>query len=76
MRRKQIIYLLRKMEKTDTFFLVHNFNTVPENLIAYTDNYLIVDASDKPEVVHEIEQKGLNSIHVENTGHNITTYFS
>ena len=40
------------MEKTDTFFLIHNFNTVPENLIAYTDNYLIVDASDKPEVVH------------------------
>ena len=64
------------MEKTDTFFLIHNYNTVPENLIEYTDNYLIVDASDKPEVVHEIEQKGLNSIHVENTGHNITTYFS
>ena len=61
------------MEKTDTFFLIHNYNTVPENLIEYTDNYLIVDASDKPEVVHEIEQKGLNSIHVENTGHNITS---
>ena len=32
-------------QKTDNFFLIHNFNTVPEELLAYCKDYLIVDAS-------------------------------
>lgn len=64
------------MKKTDNFFLIHNFNTVPEELLEYCRDYLIVDASTEDEVVGELERKGMNFIHVENTGHNITTYFS
>lgn len=64
------------MKKTDNFFLIHNFNTVPEDLLAYCKDYLIVDASTDEKTVEELRKKGLNFIHVENTGHNITTYFS
>lgn len=63
------------MKKTDNFFLIHNFNTVPEELLAYCKDYLIVDASTEEETVKALQEKGLNFIHVENTGHNITTYF-
>lgn len=61
------------MRKTDNFFLIHNYNTVPLDLLEYCDNYLIYDASDDPVVKEQI--KDLNHIDVPNTGHNITTYF-
>ncbi len=61
--------------KTDTFFLIHNYNTVPVDLINYCDNYIIYDTSDDESVVSELEDKGLNYIHRENTGHNLTSYF-
>lgn len=64
------------MKKTDNFFLIHNFNTVPEDLLAYCKDYLIVDASTDEQTVAALEEKGLHFVHVENTGHNITTYFS
>lgn len=64
------------MKKTDHFFLIHNFNTVPEDLLAYCKEYLIVDASTDETTVAQLEKKGLHFVHVENTGHNITTYFS
>ena len=64
------------MKKTNNFFLIHNFNTVPEDLLAYCKEYLIVDASTDENTVAELKEKGLHFIHVENTGHNITTYFS
>lgn len=62
--------------KTDNFFLIHNFNTIPENLISYCTDYLIVDASTDKEVTEQIYKSGLNYIKVENTGHNLTTYFN
>ena len=64
------------MKKTDNFFLIHNFNTVPEDLLAYCKEYLIVDASTDAATVAQLKEKGLHFVHVENTGHNITTYFS
>lgn len=63
------------MKKTDNFFLIHNFNTVPEELLAYCKDYLIVDASTDEETVKTLQEKGLHFVHVKNTGHNITTYF-
>ena len=61
------------MEKTKNFFLIHNYNTVPANLLEYCDDYLIMDASDDEEVAKEVEK--LHSIRIPNTGHNITSYF-
>lgn len=63
------------MLKTDNFFLIHNYNTVPEELLFYCKDYLIVDASTDGSVTEELKKKGLHYIHIENTGHNITTYF-
>lgn len=63
------------MLKTDNFFLIHNFNTVPEELLSYCKDYLIVDASTDSGVTEELEKRGLHYTHIENTGHNITTYF-
>nr|WP_297763127.1 DUF3431 domain-containing protein [uncultured Butyrivibrio sp.] len=63
------------MKKTDTFFLIHNYNTVPENLLEYCQDYLIIDASDDEKVIKELKDKNYKHIHVENTGHNLTSYF-
>lgn len=64
------------IKKTDNFFLIHNYNTVPEELITYCKEYLVVDASDDGKTPKLLEQKGIRFIRTENTGHNITTYFS
>lgn len=64
-----------KMKKTDNFFLIHNFNTVPEELLSYCRDYLVVDASTDERIPGLMEEKGIRFIQVENTGHNITTYF-
>ena len=45
------------MKKTDTFFLIHNYNTVPENLLEYCQDYLIIDASDDEKVIKELKDK-------------------
>lgn len=63
------------MKKTDNFFLIHNFNTIPNELLSYCDHYLIIDASTEEEIVKELEERKLNFIRKDNTGHNITTYF-
>lgn len=63
------------MKKTDTFFLIHNYNTVPTELLEYCQDYLIIDSSDDDKTVSELEAKGFKFKHVENTGHNITSYF-
>ncbi len=63
------------MYQTDNFFLIHNYNTVPENIIAYCKDYLLMDASDEEEVRNKIKEKGLKAVSVKNTGHNITSYF-
>lgn len=63
------------MKRTDNFFLIHNYNTVPTELLEYCEDYLIVDASTENAVTDELNERGLRYVHIENTGHNITTYF-
>lgn len=64
------------MEKSSNFFLIHNYNTVPLELLEFCKDYLIIDASDQEEVRQELERRGLHTEYVKNTGHNITSYFS
>lgn len=64
------------MTKTSNFFLIHNYNTVPDDLLKYCNDYVIYDASDDASIVHTLDEKSYNVIHIPNTGHNITTYFS
>lgn len=63
------------MKKTTNFFLIHNYNTVPTNLLEYCTDYEIIDASDVPGVREDMRSKGIHFKEVENTGHNITSYF-
>ena len=63
------------MKKSDTFFLVHNYNTVPSELLEYCNDHLIIDCSDDGKTPDELKAAGYNFIHVENTGHNLTSYF-
>ena len=65
------------MEKSNNFFLIHNYNTIPDDLIARCENHLIMDASDNPAVRNALqERKDLHIRQIENTGHNLTSYFS
>ena len=64
------------MKKTDTFFVIHNYNTVPTELLEYCENYVIYDASDQKKTREEMDALGISYIPVPNTGHNITSYFS
>ena len=63
------------MNKTDTFFLIHNYNMVPSELLEFCNDYLIIDASDDGITEERLMKEGLKYRHVENTGHNITSYF-
>lgn len=64
--------------KASGFFLIHNYNTVPEGLLSYCeeDRYLIMDASDDGRTPQLLREKGLRTETIPNTGHNITSYFS
>jgi hypothetical protein len=64
------------MKKTKNFFIIDNFNTVPLELLEYCEDYLIYDASIKPEVTEELARLGLNFKKIARTGHNISTYFT
>ena len=64
------------MNKTDNFFVIHNFNTVPDELIELCQDYIIYDCSTDSNVKEQLHNGQYNVIDVENTGHNITTYFS
>lgn len=63
------------MKRTDTFFLIHNYNTVPAELLEFCNTYLIIDASDDGVTTEQLDREKLDYVHVENTGHNITSYF-
>lgn len=63
------------MKKTDTFFLIHNYNTVPRELLEYCEKYLVIDTSDDGETTTKLKNEGIEFIHYENTGHNLTSYF-
>lgn len=67
-----------QMNKAEAFFLIHNYNTVPDDLLAYCreDNYEIVDCSDDGRTPQILRDRGLRVTFVPNTGHNITTYFA
>ncbi len=64
--------------KSDLFFLIHNYNVVPAQLVSCSgDHYLIMDASDDAAVSEEVERTFPGHVvHIPNTGHNLTSYFS
>lgn len=64
------------MEKSSNFFLIHNFNTVPDELLALCNDYLIYDCSTDENTKKNLHDRNLSVKDVDNTGHNITTYFS
>lgn len=64
------------MKKTDNFFVIHNYNTVPGNLLEYCKDYIIYDASDDNTSRKEMDNLGIKYLPIENTGHNITSYFT
>ncbi|MBE5822929.1 MAG: DUF3431 domain-containing protein [Butyrivibrio sp.] len=63
------------MKKTETFFLIHNYNTVPKELIELCSDYLIIDCSDDGKTKEELKASGYKFVDTENTGHNLTSYF-
>lgn len=63
------------MKKTSTFFVIHNFNTVPTELLEYCENYIIYDASIEDGIEEQLKEKNLSYIKIPNTGHNLSTYF-
>lgn len=63
------------MENMNTFFLIHNYNTVPEELLEFCKDYMIYDASTDKKITETLEKKGYQYVHIKNTGHNITSYF-
>ena len=46
------------LNRTDTFFLVHNYNTVPSELLEYCNNHLIIDCSDDGKTPDELKAAG------------------
>lgn len=64
------------MNKTTNFFLIHNYNTIPTELIGLCEDYLIYDCSTDGDVKKKLHEMNLKIVDVENTGHNITSYFS
>lgn len=64
------------MNKTKNFFVIHNFNTVPEELLELCEDYIIYDCSTEKEIKDKLHNMNLRIKDVENTGHNITSYFS
>ncbi len=63
------------MDKTSTFFVIDNYNMVPDEILNYCENYVIYDASTDPLVEEKIKANGLNYIKIPRTGHNLSTYF-
>jgi len=63
-------------EKTSTFFVIDNFNTIPLEIIEYCSNYIIFDASTDLEIEPRLVQNGLKYEKIPRTGHNLSTYFS
>lgn len=64
------------MKKTDTFFIIHNYNYDPSELLKYTNNYIVYDASTDASYTKLLDEKKINYNHIKNTGHNISSYFS
>jgi len=65
---------LRK--KTDTFFIISNYNTDPELYTEYCNDYLIYDQSVDLIVAQTVINKYKKIKVVKNSGHNISDYFN
>ncbi len=64
------------MKKTDTFFVISNYKTDPEDIVSYSDHFLIYDQTPDREFQNTLKEKyGKNLIAIKNTGHNISDYF-
>ncbi len=61
--------------KTDTFFIISNYNTDPEPYTRYCNDYHIYDQSPDPDLRARLKSKYEKISFVQNTGHNITDYF-
>jgi hypothetical protein len=63
------------MKKTDTFFIISNYNTDPEKYLEYCNDYHIYDQSVDIKISEQLKDKYTKISFVENTGHNISDYF-
>lgn len=63
------------LKKTDTFFIISNYNTDPERYLQYCTNYLIYDQSPDSAIREKLKAKYEKISFVQNTGHNISDYF-
>lgn len=65
-----------RLEKTDTFFVIDNYNTVPAEILQYCKDYIVYDASTDETIPKELENSGIKYKKIQRTGHNISTYFT
>lgn len=63
-------------KKTDTFFIISNYNTDPELYTEYCNDYLIYDQSVDPIIAQKVKEKYEKIKVVKNSGHNISDYFN
>lgn len=63
------------MKKSDTFFIISNYNTDPEQYLNYCNDYHIYDQSLDVDIRERLKRKYTQISFVENTGHNISNYF-
>ncbi|HAH30733.1 MAG TPA: DUF3431 domain-containing protein [Elusimicrobia bacterium] len=66
---------MTELKKTDTFFIISNFNTDPGLYLEYCENYHIYDQSTDPAIRETLKEKYAKISFVQNTGHNISDYF-
>lgn len=67
--------LMTALKKTDTFFVISNYNTDPERYLEYCEDYIIYDQSPDQTLRGKLKSKYEKIACVENTGHNISDYF-
>ncbi len=63
------------LKKTDTFFIISNYNTDPERYLQYCNDYHIYDQSTDADIKERLNRKYGKISFVKNTGHNISDYF-
>lgn len=63
------------IKKTDTYFVISNYNTDPEIYLKYCKDYHIYDQSTDNIISENLKAKYSKISFVENTGHSISNYF-